>query len=131
MYNVWLNELTVPLFALITSIMLLLGFPLVIFVTGGTSLSVAGSSGMILRNESRHLLNVSNGTDLSDLNDDGRLLYSLTPVTLNEPSLRVLTLPELFANVGILSFESRDSSRSWKPQSGTRPVKDFQVYKMV
>ena len=122
MYNVWLNELTVPLFALITSIMLLLGFPLVIFVTGGTSLSVAGSSGMILRNESRHLLKVSNGTDLSDLNDDGRLLYSLTPVILNEPSLRVLTLPELFANMGILSFES---------QSGTRPVKDFQVYKMV
>ena len=131
MYNVWLNELTVPLFALITSIMLLLGFPLVIFVTGGTSLSVAGSSGMILRNESRHLLNVSNGTDLSDLNDDGRLLYSLTPVTLNEPSLRVLTLLELFPNVGILSFESHDSSRSWKPQSGTRPVKDFHVYKMV
>ena len=74
MYNVWLNEFTVPLFALITSIMLLLGFPLVIFVTWSTSLSVAGSSGMILRNESRHLLKVSNGTDLSDLNDEGRLL---------------------------------------------------------
>ena len=72
---------TFPLLALITSIKLLLGFPLIMLVTEGTSLSVTGSSGKILRKESRHILKDSKDTDLSDLSDDGRLLNSLTPVT--------------------------------------------------